>query len=209
MTIVYPLSGDPDSTTDEYWLLTKTLCRLRCSPRHWYQKIGTILHFIGLVPNPNDPCFYIGFFKDPQYLPNTSNSISLLSLGLYADNFVYFSKDPKVEQLFKHLLHQRIDIDIKGFDRVVFGYPLLVAFYRLGRWRTLKQIGLCNQSCQAVFLGFMGPHSYRYPFLLFWGPHQLHCSLYQGRQFSCSALSNRGLSKPNQKYQLACYSYTS
>jgi hypothetical protein len=109
VTIVRPPSGDPDSPKDKYWLLAKMLHGLCRSPCHWYQKIDAILHSIGLVPSPHDPCFYTSFIKDPQYLSNTCNSTSPLSLGLYVNNFAYFSKDPKVEQLFKHLLHQWIN----------------------------------------------------------------------------------------------------
>ncbi len=37
-----------------------------------------------------------------------------LSLGLYVDNFVYFSKDPVVETLFCCLLAKRCKVDFMG-----------------------------------------------------------------------------------------------
>jgi hypothetical protein len=43
IAIVCPLCGDPKATLDEYWLLKRTLYGLWCSPRHWYDKINTIL----------------------------------------------------------------------------------------------------------------------------------------------------------------------
>ncbi len=40
--------------------------------------------------------------------------MALLSLGLYIDNFVYFSKDPAVETLFCCLLAKRCRVDFMG-----------------------------------------------------------------------------------------------
>jgi len=93
VTIVRPPSGDPDAGKDEYWLLQKTLYGLRRSPRHWYEKIDSILRSIGLIPNAHDPCFYTGFIHDPHN-PSTPPSSAPLSIGLYVDDFVYFSEDP-------------------------------------------------------------------------------------------------------------------
>ena len=90
ITIVCPPLGDPDAAKDEYWLLQKMLYGLRRSLRHWYEKIDAILRSIGLVPNAHNPCFYTGFVRDPRS-PSTSASTVPLSLGLYVDDFVYFS----------------------------------------------------------------------------------------------------------------------
>ena len=65
-TIVRPPSGDPDASKDEYWLLLKTLYGLCRSPRHWYNKINSILRSIGLTPSSHDPCLYTGFVRDPK-----------------------------------------------------------------------------------------------------------------------------------------------
>ncbi len=59
--------------------------------------------------------------KDSQNPSNVCNSTSPLSLGLYVYNFVYFSKDPKVEQLFKHLLHQQIKVEFMGLTEWFLG----------------------------------------------------------------------------------------
>jgi hypothetical protein len=37
-----------------------------------------------------------------------------LSIGLYVDDFVYFSKDPEVESLFKRLLKEQVNVDFMG-----------------------------------------------------------------------------------------------
>jgi hypothetical protein len=113
ITIVRPPSGDPDAAKDEYWLLQKTLYGLRRSPRHWYEKIDSILRSIGLVPNTHDPCFYTSFVRDPRD-PLSSTSTVPLSLGLYVDDFVYFLEDPATEALFERLLQERIKVDFMG-----------------------------------------------------------------------------------------------
>jgi hypothetical protein len=63
ITIVRPPAGDPETNPNEYWLLQKTLYGLRCSPRHWYDKINRILKFIGLEPSLEDPCLFTSFSK--------------------------------------------------------------------------------------------------------------------------------------------------
>ena len=113
VTIVCPLSGDPDAPTDEYWLPQKILHGLRRSPRHWYKKIDSILCSIGLVPNAHDPCFYTGLVRSPLD-PSASQSSVPLSLGLYVEDFVYFSKDLAVEALFERLLQERVKVEFMG-----------------------------------------------------------------------------------------------
>jgi hypothetical protein len=113
ITIVPPPLGDPDTPKHKYWLLQKTLYGFRCSPHHWYKKIDSILRSIGLTPKPYDPCFYTGFVHD-LHDPSAVRSMVLLSLGLYVDDFVYFSEDPAVEALFERLLRERVKVDFMG-----------------------------------------------------------------------------------------------
>jgi hypothetical protein len=113
ITIVRPPSGDPKAAPDKYWLLKCTLYSLRHSPRHWYDKINAILCSIGLTPLLKDPCLYIGFIRDPSN-PSAPPSLSPLSLGLYVDDFVYFSEDPEFEELFCRLLSERCKVDLWG-----------------------------------------------------------------------------------------------
>ena len=112
-TIVRPPSGDPESDPQEYWLLLKTLSGLRCSPRHWYDKINDILISIDLTPSLEDPCLYSGFVRDPSD-PSKHASEHPLTLGLYVDDFVYFSEDPTVESLFCRLLSKHCKVDFMG-----------------------------------------------------------------------------------------------
>jgi hypothetical protein len=73
-----------------------------------------MLRSIGLRPNAHDPCLYTGFVQDP-WDPSASHSAVPLSLGLYVDDFVYFSEDPDVEALFKCLLREQVKVDFMGF----------------------------------------------------------------------------------------------
>ncbi len=113
ITIARPPSGDPDAAKDEYWLLQKTLYRLRRSPCHWYEKIDSILRSIVLMPNAHNPCLYTGFVRDPRN-PSAPHLDVPLSLGLYVDDFVYFLEDPEVEVLFKRLLQERVKVNFMG-----------------------------------------------------------------------------------------------
>ncbi len=90
ITVVRPPAGDLEAEPNEYWLLHKTLYGLCRSPHHWYDKINAILKSIGLEPSLKDPCFFTCCLKDlddPTGIPSSAS----LSLGLYVDDFIYFS----------------------------------------------------------------------------------------------------------------------
>ena len=113
ITIVKPPIGDPDANKDEYWLLKRTLYGLRRSPKHWYDKIRKILNSLGLTQNAYDPCLFSGHIIDPSS-PTDSPTSAPLTLGLYVDDFVYFSEDPAVEAKFEHLLKANCTVDYMG-----------------------------------------------------------------------------------------------
>jgi len=113
ITIVKPPIGDPDAKEGEYWLLKRTLYGLRRSPKHWYDKIRKILNKLGLQQNAYDPCLFSGNIVDPSD-PADSPSTSPLSLGLYVDDFVFFSEDPAVEAKFQRLLQAEATVDFMG-----------------------------------------------------------------------------------------------
>jgi hypothetical protein len=96
ITIVKPPIGDPNAKKDEYWLLKCTLYGLRRSPRHWYTKINAALNALGLHANSLEPCLYTGHIIDPSN-PDAPPTSSPFTLGLYVDNFIYFSDNPNVE----------------------------------------------------------------------------------------------------------------
>ena len=124
ITIVRPPSGDPEASPDEYWLLKRTLYSLRRSPRHWFDEINAILRSIGLTPSLEDPCLYTGFIRDPAN-PSAGTLSAPLSIGLYVDDFVYFSKDPTVEALFFCLLSERCKVDFMGIVEWFLGVHFL------------------------------------------------------------------------------------
>ena len=96
MTIVRPPQGDPDAERNEFWLLKKTLYGLRRSPCHWYDKILSVFKSMGLQPNPYDPCVFTGHIVDPS-IENDAPSSKPLTVGLYVDDFVFFSELDEVE----------------------------------------------------------------------------------------------------------------
>ncbi len=113
ITIMRLPAGDQEANPKEYWLLQKTLYGLCHSPHHWQDKIKRILKSIGLETSLEDPCLFTGFLKDPDDPTRVPSSASL-SLGLYVDNFVYFSEEPTVEALFCHLLSARCKVNFMG-----------------------------------------------------------------------------------------------
>ena len=113
ITIVKPPIGDLDAAKDEYWLLKKKLYGLRRSSRHWYNKITAVLRSIGLKPNASDPCMFTGSICDPNN-PAEDIPAAPLTIGLYVDDFVYFSEDPKVERRFEQLLSSLVIVNFLG-----------------------------------------------------------------------------------------------
>ena len=103
--IVKPTPGCPYTTKGTYWRLIRTLYGLRRSPRQRFGRSTQILQYIGLSPWPNSPCLFHGTLipgKPRQYL------------GIYVDDFVYFSKDPEVETLFEQKLQAKTQTNFMG-----------------------------------------------------------------------------------------------
>jgi hypothetical protein len=60
-----------------------------------------------------DSCLYTGHIIDPSN-PGAPPTSSPLTLGLYIDDFIYFSEDPSVERIFGQLLSSLITVDFMG-----------------------------------------------------------------------------------------------
>ena len=88
-----------------YWKLQKTLYGLKRSPRHFYDLACKLLLQIGMKKHPSSPCLFIG-----HLIPNEPP----LYLGLYVDDFIYFSESKQVEKLFEKRFDKVIDIDWNG-----------------------------------------------------------------------------------------------
>ena len=97
--ICTPPHGCPITPPNSYWRLLKTLYGLRRSPRHWYNKACSILKSIGLQQCPNAPCIFHGTILPGQ---------PPLYVGIYVDDFIYFSQSPTVENHFEHEFAQHV-----------------------------------------------------------------------------------------------------
>eukprot|EP00804_Cyclotella_cryptica_P008738 CCRYP_018465-RC/>CCRYP_018465-RC protein AED:0.27 eAED:0.26 QI:0/-1/0/1/-1/0/1/0/969 len=112
LTVVRPPVGDPEYSQDTYWLLNKTLYGLRRSPHHWYNMFVAALKDMGLRPSLHDPCLFSGTLKQQ---PTLSTSLPApVHVGIYVDDFVFYSTDPKQENLFMNELKQRVVVDFMG-----------------------------------------------------------------------------------------------
>ena len=89
----------------EFWKLNKPLYGLRRAPRHWYNKFRSILVSLNLQPCKNAPCIFHG-----KVLPDKPP----LYLGVYVDDFIYFSESPSVEKAFEDKLTHLTDVDFLG-----------------------------------------------------------------------------------------------
>ncbi len=95
--IVKPPIGNPDAKKDKYWLLMQTLYGLRRSPCHWYNKITAVLNSLGVKANALDPCLITGSILDPSN-PAAGILMAPLTLGIYVDDFIYFSENSEVKR---------------------------------------------------------------------------------------------------------------
>ena len=63
------------------------------------------LDILGLDPHPHSPCIFKG-----EIIPGRPP----LFLGLYVDDFIYFSTDDEVEKQFQTLLESKTNVDFMG-----------------------------------------------------------------------------------------------
>ena len=107
---IRPPVGDPSYNKDEYWLLNKTLYGLRWSPHHRYNMITGILQKMGMAPSVHYPYIYSGVVKlDSNQTPSspeipadaTTSQREKIHVGMYVDDFIFYSTDPEEEQRFK------------------------------------------------------------------------------------------------------------
>ena len=95
---------------------------------------------MGLKASPHDPFLLSGILDNP-YSPQTiSNSQSQLHVGLYVDNFVFYSSDPTQEALFQTFLQEQIRVDFMGY----VDYFLGVAFTWLHNIDGKISVHLCQ-----------------------------------------------------------------
>ena len=103
--ICRPPAGCPLTPKSMYLKLKKTLYGLKRSPRHFYELAKKILLSIGFTMHPSSPCIFVGTLiegEPPVYL------------GLYVDDFIYFSKSEAAEKKFEKLFGNKIDTEFNG-----------------------------------------------------------------------------------------------
>ncbi len=139
ITIVKPPIGDPDTKKDEYWLLKRRLYGLHRSPWHWYIKIKSFLEKLGIHQCAYNPCLFSGHVVNPSDSADTPSS-DPLTIGLYVDDFVYFSADSEVEAKFQRLLKQHITVNfmctVEWFLGTHFQWSVTLAVVKVHLSRT-------------------------------------------------------------------------
>ena len=103
--IIRAPKGCPITPPRTLLLLKKTLYGLRRSPRHWYETCKAALVKIGLKPLPNSPCIFTGILIEGE---------PPIYLGLFVDDFIYYSKCKEVEILFEEKFGACFDVDFQG-----------------------------------------------------------------------------------------------
>jgi hypothetical protein len=103
--ICRPPPGCPLTPKGLYWRLKKTLYGLKRSPRHFYDLAKSILLKIGFKVHPASPCLFHGVLIPGQ---------PPIYLGLYVDDFFYFSESRQVEEKFEKDFGKEIQTDFNG-----------------------------------------------------------------------------------------------
>ena len=103
--VIRPPKGCTQTNPTDLWKLNKPLYGLRRAPRHWYDKFKDMLTSLHLQPCQNAPCIFHGRII-PDHPP--------IYIGVYVDDFVYFSTSPAVEQAFEKQLSKLTDVDFLG-----------------------------------------------------------------------------------------------
>ena len=99
--VIRPPKGCPLSRPNTLWKLKKTLYGLVRSPLHWYNNISEFFKSIGLTNSPNSPCVFSGSLIPGQ---------PPLYVGLYVDDFAFFSNSDAVESRFRTLLNSKYTV---------------------------------------------------------------------------------------------------
>ena len=76
--------------------------------------IKGILLKMGLKASPHDPCLLSGVLSNPSSPETISEAQYQLHVGLYVEDFVFYSSDPTQDALFKTLLQEHIQVDFMG-----------------------------------------------------------------------------------------------
>ena len=103
--ICRPPPGCPLTPKGSYWHLKKTLYGLKRSPRHFYDLVKKKLEAIGMKQHPYSPCMFYG-----ELIPGQPP----IYMGIYVDDFIYFSESREVEKQFETLFGNEIPMEFNG-----------------------------------------------------------------------------------------------
>ena len=79
---------------------------------------------MGLKPNLYDPYLYSGFIINPSNPTDIPSKVPL-TVDLYVDDFVFFSKDAAVESKFQNILSKLVPVDFMGTVKWFLGVHFL------------------------------------------------------------------------------------
>ena len=103
--ICTPPAGCPLTPKGMYLRLKKTLYGLKRSPRHFYDLAKKTLLSIGMKQHPSSPNIFSGVLlpgKPPLYL------------GLFVDDFIYYSESDEVEKEFERNFGSKMKMEFNG-----------------------------------------------------------------------------------------------
>ena len=108
--------------------------------------VGLKLLNMSLKASSHDTCLLSGILEYSNSQKNISRDQYQLHVGIYVDNFVFYSSDPAQEVLFKNLLQEHIQVDfMEDVD-----YFLGTAF----TWLHHKDGNIYIHLCQSAFTEF-------------------------------------------------------
>lgn len=97
--ILRPPPGCPRTPKNAYLRLKRTLYGLKRSPRHWYEKAVQLLKALNIHKVSNSNCIFKGT-PIPGQPP--------IYLGLYVDDFIFFSESDEVEKYFQQKFGEKV-----------------------------------------------------------------------------------------------------
>ena len=103
--VLHPPPGCPFTPPNTYLKLRKTLYGLKRSPRHFYDLAKKHLLSMGLKQHPYSNCIFYGTLI-PDQPP--------IYIGLYVDDFIYFSQSNAVEKQFETKFSATMPMEFNG-----------------------------------------------------------------------------------------------
>ena len=77
-------------------------------PHNWYNMAKGILLKMALNTSPHEPRLLSVVLTNHYSISFTSDLQSQFNVGIYVDDFVFYSSDPAQDELFKTLLQEQI-----------------------------------------------------------------------------------------------------